>query len=547
METARSPRFARDDVIYRWIQEIITEWIHAMKTDEERNPVKWDGEAYTNPDTVNLELTLRCNLKCKMCQRSFKGFTLPPVTDMTMSMVEKMLPLLTDAKCVWLSGFGEPLMHKDLVPIIQKIRAANKKTEIGFTTNFVLMTDRKLLDIIASGLSLIQVSMDGDNEMGHSFAPTPEGVARYQKILWDNLGAFHEAKQRMGALKPRLQFCFVGMKRNIDQLRGVIQRGLQVGLSSIVVQPVRDYNGSLQGEDLFENRNYALPILDRAREYAHRNGVEFICRFMDEKMSVTRQKCNFPQTFFHVAVNGDVYMCCEGIASNHNICSTDPVTIWNSPAYRQLRLELASGKFRRKCWDCPLVKPTTNSETTLRQGFIQMSPDALAEEIINYRRYIEGCHERERSLEASQSTRATDQDDRSPGFQPFDAYAIIVRRLAAADAAVSSIRCAQSMQKVNRAPLQECIHLLDALLALIRDLNSAQATFPGMHRVIKEMADSAQSMARIIQPVASCYDLRSIDRIISDQLIPTLGVWPGLLSDCRSELHQSLERAAVSA
>jgi len=118
METARSPRFARDDVIYRWIQEIITEWIHAMKTDEERNPVKWDGEAYTNPDTVNLELTLRCNLKCKMCQRSFKGFTLPPVTDMTMSMVEKMLPLLTDAKCVWLSGFGEPLMHKDLVPII---------------------------------------------------------------------------------------------------------------------------------------------------------------------------------------------------------------------------------------------------------------------------------------------------------------------------------------------------------------------------------------------------------------------------------------------
>ena len=519
----------------------------AMKMAEERSPGKPVGLAVINPKTVNLELTLRCNLKCKMCQRSFNGFTLPPVTDMTMSMVEKMLPLLTDAKCVWLSGFGEPLMHKDLVPIIQKIRAVNEETEIGFTTNFVLMNGRKLTDIVDSGLSLIQVSMDGDNEMGHSFAPTPEGVARYQKILWNNLGAFHEAKQRRGALKPRLQFCFVGMKRNIDQLRDVIQRGMQVGLSSIVVQPVRDYSGSLQGEDLFENRNYALPILDRAREYARRNGVEFICRFMDEKMSVTRQVCNFPQTFFHVAVNGDVYMCCEGIASDQNIGSTDPVTIWNSPPYRQLRLELASGKFRRKCWDCPLVKPTTDNETALRQGFIQMSPDALAEEIISYRKYIEGCHERERALEASRADRATDEDERSPGFQPFEAYARIVRRLAAADAAVSSIRCAQSLQQADRALLQECIHLLDSLLALIRDLNSAQATFPGMHRVIKEMADSAQGMTRIIQPVASCHDLRSVDRIISDQLIPTLGVWPGLLSDCRNELYQSLERAAVSA
>jgi len=34
---------------------------------------------------------------------------------MPMAMVEKVLPLLKDAKYIWLSGFGEPLMHEDLV------------------------------------------------------------------------------------------------------------------------------------------------------------------------------------------------------------------------------------------------------------------------------------------------------------------------------------------------------------------------------------------------------------------------------------------------
>jgi len=72
------------------------------------------------------------------------------------------------------------------------------------------MTGRKLIDIIQSGLSLVQVSIDGDNELGHAFSPSQGGVARYQDVLWRNLRAFHATKQDIGVRNPKLQFCFVG-------------------------------------------------------------------------------------------------------------------------------------------------------------------------------------------------------------------------------------------------------------------------------------------------------------------------------------------------
>jgi len=352
----------------------------------------------TGPETVNLELTLRCNLNCKMCQRSFAGFGLPEITDMTMTMVRNVLPLLGKTKLVWLSGFGEPLLHPDLLPIIRLIRSVNPDIETAFTTNFLLVKGEKLKGIIEAGLTRIQVSVDGDNELGHAFSPTPEGVVRYQQVLWERLEEFHALKQELGKNNPELQFCFVGMRRNIHQLEEIIQRGLSVGLSSIVVQPVRDYDGSLTDEDLFENRDYALPILTAAKLFAERQGVEFIYRFMDDKMNVTRQKCPFPWTFFHVAVDGSVFMCCEGIPARHNVSTTNALDIWNSVPYLELRKELASGKVRRKCWDCSLVKPTTDNERIISQELLKLDALQLADEIMAQRRYIESVNARENSL-----------------------------------------------------------------------------------------------------------------------------------------------------
>lgn len=350
------------------------------------------------PETINLELTLRCNLKCQMCQRSSKNFTLPELTDMPLKTVDNVIPLMSDAKVIWLSGFGEPLMHRDLAAIVAKIREKNANTVIAFTTNLVLMTQDKLESLITAGLSRVQVSIDGDNEMGHAFAPTPEGVARYQELLWRRLQELHHTKTRLQVNNPELQFCFVAMKRNIGQLKEIIQRGLAVGLSSIVVQPLRDHEGTMADEDLFVNKTYALPLLVEAQDFALQHGVEFICRFMDENMSFTRDKCHFPWNFFHVAAGGQVYMCCEGIPAEANVNDTPATEIWNAEVYRQLRRELATGAMRKKCWECPLVTPTTKDWSVLAMGLGEMPKEALIEELAAYRKYLAAVHQREDEL-----------------------------------------------------------------------------------------------------------------------------------------------------
>jgi len=366
--------------------------VHASKCN---GLIKQKYDSYVcekGPSTVNLELTLRCNLNCKMCQRSFPGFELPLLKDMDIKTVENVLPILSDADCVWLSGFGEPLMHPMLTSIVTMINSVNSFAKVAFTTNLILMSDRKIHELIDAGLKLVQVSMDGENELGHAFSPTKEGVEKYTAVLWDRLNALERIKQGRGTNYPELQFCFVGMRRNIDQLKSIIASGIPVGLKSIVVQPIRDYNGNLKDDDLFECRDYALPLLQAAKVFAEDNGIEFICRFMDEKMSVVRTKCNFPSTFFHVAVDGKVFMCCEGIPAQLNVNDFSAGMIWNSEEYLRLRQELSTGGMRKKCWQCPLVSPTTNDEDVLRRGMLDMDKLQLIEEIMVHRHYIATLH-----------------------------------------------------------------------------------------------------------------------------------------------------------
>jgi len=367
--------------------------------NEERQTAADSYRVEGGPNTVNMELTLRCNLKCKMCERSADNYKLPPNTDMAMATVSNVLPLLKISRLVWLSGFGEPLLHPDLVPIIKMIRRENPTIEIAFTTNFLLVKGDTMRRLIEAGLSRIQVSVDGDNEMGHAFSPTPEGVARYQEVLWERLADFHAMKKEMGTSSPLLQFCFVAMRRNIEQLEALLERGHEVGLSSIVVQPVRDYHGTLHGEDIYENRDVTLPILIRARETAEQRGIEFISRFMDDKLNVTRQKCTFPSTFFHVAVDGNVFMCCAGISACQNAATSNALEIWNSTPYRELRRELDTGKLRKKCWECPLIKPTTDNEDVLRIEMEKLDSITLTKELITHMRYMEAAHEREKALQ----------------------------------------------------------------------------------------------------------------------------------------------------
>lgn len=90
---------------------------------------------------VHIELTTSCNAACPMCPRNIYGGrdnpTLPPA-ELTLSDIQLILTpqFLRQLKLVYMCGnYGDPMVAKDTLPILQYLRDTNPPITLGFHTN----------------------------------------------------------------------------------------------------------------------------------------------------------------------------------------------------------------------------------------------------------------------------------------------------------------------------------------------------------------------------------------------------------------------------
>jgi len=122
------------------------------------------------PETVQLAISNRCNFNCPMCQR----FDLKvQLIDFDFEVFKKILPNLKGAKNLILTGWGEPLIHPNLIEMIKLGTQAGLK--VRFTTNGNLLDEKLREKIIDSGLDAITFSVDQiENKSGSSGHPIAE-------------------------------------------------------------------------------------------------------------------------------------------------------------------------------------------------------------------------------------------------------------------------------------------------------------------------------------------------------------------------------------
>jgi MoaA/NifB/PqqE/SkfB family radical SAM enzyme len=341
------------------------------------------------PRTINLETTLRCNLKCKICGHSNPDFTLPPQPDLPMQAIDNLLPVIATAKEIWLSGYGEPLLDPNIFKIIKKIKNTNPTIHTGFTSNAILLGREGVIDqLIESHLDLIQVSFDGYNcQYGHQGAES----------VMQNLRKLSDRKITLGLDYPKIQVATVLMKSNIQQLKLIIDDSLNAGAYSLVIQPLRvdpvnKDPGLYAEQDIYTNKKILLPIIQEAVDYGRKKGMEIIHQFMDESMTAKRRKCNFPFWFFHVSYDGSVYMCCNGQSSGENLEKKSAMDIWNGESYKRLRYIVDTENYDRRCWECPIVQAPIDDEELLKRELALLSLHDLVDYIILQKRYIREAH-----------------------------------------------------------------------------------------------------------------------------------------------------------
>lgn len=142
------------------------------------------------PTRVQFEVANCCNLACPMCPRDQLRL---PQTVMPLTVFRAGLASCPPGCKITLTGWGEPLLNRDLFTMIREARAAGHPTSI--TSNGHLL-DRFLDPIIDTGLDQLSVSCDSTlpDSAGHGDPSRPLA----------NLAALQRRCRERGAKGPAL-------------------------------------------------------------------------------------------------------------------------------------------------------------------------------------------------------------------------------------------------------------------------------------------------------------------------------------------------------
>ena len=135
----------------------------------------------------------------------------------TYKKISQYLPLVNS---VYLSGWGEPLLHKRLVDMVKVAKEAG--CYVGFTTNGTLLTyeiSKKLVDL---NLDLIEISLDGATPQ--TYEEIRKG-AKFKNVI-DNISTLISLKHKVRKAKPKVMLSFLMMKKNINELSLIVDLAL---------------------------------------------------------------------------------------------------------------------------------------------------------------------------------------------------------------------------------------------------------------------------------------------------------------------------------
>src|SRR5919201_3593575 len=104
------------------------------------------------PLTVSIEVTKRCNARCDFCDY-WKISDRDEMTDFT-DVVRRFDPLV-----VVFTG-GEPMLRRDLVPLVRQIKELPGFRYITVLTHGGFLTEAKIVELVDAGVNQINISMN---------------------------------------------------------------------------------------------------------------------------------------------------------------------------------------------------------------------------------------------------------------------------------------------------------------------------------------------------------------------------------------------------
>jgi radical SAM protein with 4Fe4S-binding SPASM domain len=257
-------------------------------------------------DQLAVELTVYCNLQCKMCSVwEIREHGVP------LDLAKK---LLDDAYALGARTFvpcgAESFMRKDFLDIVEYAHALGYTTQ-EVVTNGTMITDAHLERLQGCPSVQLHVSIDGPREVQDDLRG--EGV--YDK----SVGLVRRALER----GVRVGMSGVILRETLPHLTALVDLASELGVGELSYQPFQtEISGPEKDLHRFSllrpQREQLVATLDHLRDYAKARGVKIFTEAMfgvipdyliEGKRPIPPGGCYLPSKFLLVDYRGDVYPC----------------------------------------------------------------------------------------------------------------------------------------------------------------------------------------------------------------------------------------------
>lgn len=287
------------------------------------------------PEVVQIEVTGRCDLSCRMCPRRAMGV---PEGDMEFDVFVGVISKIKEAKEIILSGWGEPLMHPMFYDMVKYVNANLPEASVRFTTNGLLLDSR----VLEHRIGRVTVSVDGPpgkpSGMGHASS----------EVAWSNIEGLLRA--RRGKL-PKVYVQSVIQKDGVGRLEELVRLAGEIGVDGVtLVRLDTRHDPGLVRPPWEEERK----IVRRAKAVGREVGVDVFCA-NDQGWALRlagHGRCLRTDDYIYVDLEGNVTPCCNlRWYVCGNLLEEDLREIWKGRKFREFRRDQG-----RICEGCDALK-----------------------------------------------------------------------------------------------------------------------------------------------------------------------------------------------
>lgn len=322
------------------------------------------GEIASPPQELYLEVTNRCNLRCRTCPQFF-GMA-ERAHDLSWERFIAVTDQTSTLRRVVLHGIGEPLLNPRLGDMIRHLK--RRGVYVLFNSNGLLLRGAKAHDLAESGLDELRVSIDGGSPETYRAV---RGVDGFDRVL-ANLRRFGAIKRAAGVEHPRVSLWLTGMKTTVRDLPALVRTAAEHEVREVYLQRLvySERGIATEEEALFgrADRDDRAAVTDALR-LAEDMGVSLRgsgelgpADLVDQPHAGTApwRGCFRPWRLMYVTANGTVLPCC--IAPFTGVRHTDislgdlsrqsVEDVWEGDRYRAWRRAMLEGEPPAACAGC---------------------------------------------------------------------------------------------------------------------------------------------------------------------------------------------------